>query len=164
VDDYALFAAAPSQSPDRTMARLNRVSLSVHKCCVLPHRPLSRALLSFFGEVVIPMEKQVMYLAIKLAEPIKDTNPWSLSIHLADIDNSIKKRSHVSNHLRCQRFKLACNILRTSSQGWICGMIRCSLPILGSTPDEKLKVRFRTGLRSLTGLPRYTINSILYAR
>ena len=40
-------------------------------------------------------------------------------------------------------------------------LIRYSLPIFGSTADEKLEVRFRMGLRALSSLPRNTPNSIL---
>jgi hypothetical protein len=126
------------------------------------HSPPSRTLLSFFGEV-IPTKKQVKYLRIKLAAQINYTDPWSLSTYLADIADSIKQRSPVFSHLRCPRFKIARNVLRTIFQGWICGLIRYYLPIFGSTADEKLTVRFRIGLRALTFLPRNTRNSILQA-
>ena len=142
-------------------ARLNRVSFGVHKCWLLPHKRRARPPLSFFGEP-IPCRNEVTYVGVKFLAPSRIGGPWTLKLHLKDLGNQIRQKSHILRHLRCPRLKIPTGILRSLFQGWIGGLIRFSLPIFSDNADSFLEASFRLALRALTGLPPKCPNSALY--
>jgi hypothetical protein len=116
MDDCALFAdhvpaegvfSALQSKLDLIEAwtRLNRVSFGFHKSWLLPHKRRARPPLSFFGET-IPCRNEVTYLGVKFLAPSRIGAPWSLKLHLKDLGNQIRPKSHILRHLRCPRLKI----------------------------------------------------------
>jgi len=173
MDDCALFAdketsegvySALQSKLDliEAWARLNRISFVVHKCWLLPQKLKARPSLTFFGES-LPVRNEVSYLGFKFRAPSRIGSPWSLKLHLKDLGNAIRQKSHILRHLNCPRRKIPAGILRYLFQGWIGGLVRFSLPIFSDTANEDLETAFRCALRAVTGLPPKCSNSALYA-
>jgi len=101
-------------------------------------------------------------VGVKFLAPSRIGAPWSLELHLKDLGNQIRQKSHILRHLRCPRLKIPAGILRSLFQGWIGGLIRFSLPIFSDNADAFLEASFRLVLRAFTGLPPKCPNSALY--
>ena len=139
------------------LSRSSANQFGVHKCWLLPHKCRARPPL-----LLIPCRNEVTYLGVKFLAPSRIGAPWSLKLHLEDLGNQIRQKSHILRHLRCPRLKIPAGILRSLFQGWIGGLIRFSLPIFSDNADAFLEASFSLALRALAGLPPKCPNSALY--
>jgi hypothetical protein len=100
MDDCACFAdnASPERVYDalrnkidliESWAGLNRISFGVYKCFFHPHKLRAKQSLTCFAEPIL-YKNEVIYLArIALS--------WSLKLHLKDLGNAIRQKSHITS-------------------------------------------------------------------